>query len=102
MRTLRHRALRRFGTLCVLALLLVPLALSGHQHGNTRQSSTDACAVCGATNHTPAVNTPLKPQLIPTLHNLPVVAQTVSAPVYSYQSFKAGRAPPVAFPSHVA
>ena len=102
MRNLRHLALRRFGTLCVLALLLVPLALSGHQHSGIRPSSADACAVCVATSHSPAVNAPLKPQLTPTLQNLTVVAHTVSAPAHSYRSFKAGRAPPVAFPSHVA
>lgn len=51
---LRQSAWRRVQAVCLVALLLVPLALRGHGHaGHT--ATARSCSVCLATAHTPAL-----------------------------------------------
>jgi hypothetical protein len=54
----QRRSHRRAGVLLLVALLLVPIALSGHAHG---RSPAHACAICAVTQHAPMVRAPAPP-----------------------------------------
>ena len=90
----RQRLLHQVGALSVAVILLIPLALSGHRHGADQRSSSDSCAVCAVTAHSPAVDSTAVPVLVPTLQRLVTVDCVLAAPAATYQPFKAGRAPP--------
>ncbi|MBI3783416.1 MAG: hypothetical protein HY270_08435 [Deltaproteobacteria bacterium] len=94
---LRQQALQRVGAFCVAIILLVPVAFSGHRHSDDQRSGSDSCAVCAATAHSPAVDSPAAPLLAPALRRLAAVECFVAAPPATYRPFKAGRAPPSSF-----
>lgn len=89
----------RIGALFIIALTVVPLALSGHQHTTTEASP---CAACVATHHAPAANLAPLPRIAPTLYSFPLAATQVAAPVHVFRPFKTGRAPPVLLTARVA
>jgi len=51
----QRRVLSNLGSIVLAALLLVPLALRGHHHGDN-DPATRACAACVVAQHTPAVH----------------------------------------------
>jgi hypothetical protein len=95
MQRLRHLHTRRLSSLFLVALLLVPIAFSGHRHAdNTTQAGT--CATCLVVHHLPAASAPAVAHVAPVLvalrlpGSLPAVATSDARPV------ALGRAPPLA------
>jgi hypothetical protein len=102
MTLLRQRFAQRAGTMLVLVSLLVPLAFSGHGHRNAQLGGADACPVCVATHHSPAVSAPPIPQPPPVLPILTVATTVIVAPVVVAHPTHSGRAPPFSLLSRVA
>jgi hypothetical protein len=94
MSRLRYHALQRVGAIFIIALTLVPLALSGHHH-TTAEGPESCCAICVAAHHAPAASLVLLPRIAPILHSFTFVATPVGAPVHVFRPFTAGRAPPL-------
>ena len=88
----RHRIVERLRLIALLALLLVPIAFSGHQHATNQVAQP--CAVCVVTQHTPVTSTPNLP--VPTLVALvtTVVRETVATPPSLPPRAATGRGPP--------
>ena len=97
MRRLRHHALQRLRVLFTITLILVPLAFSGHFHGTTDHSSSDACAACVVKHHSRAASLSLLPVIAPVLNSAAVVVSTATAVAYVCRPFRTGRAPPALF-----
>jgi len=102
MRRLRHHALQRMRVLFTVALILVPLAFSGHFHPTTDHNSPDACASCVVQHHSRAASLSLSPVIAPVLNNTPIVVSTATAVAHVSLPFRTGRAPPVLFTARVA
>jgi hypothetical protein len=102
MTLLRRRFVQHVGRLLVIALLLVPLAFSGHRHSPTQPNAADGCAICVATHHSPVASAPLIPRPVPVLPVLAVTATAVAAPFVVARPTRSGRAPPFASTSSVA
>ena len=51
MRSMRRRLIQYAGPVLLISLLLAPIVASGHIH--TAHSSTQPCAICVVTHHTP-------------------------------------------------
>lgn len=88
----RRRLRRPASVLFLAALLLVPVALSGHTHVG---QSTHPCSICSVTHHAPIVGSPAPPELGHTLVALLVAPGVALAPVRTDLAVHAGRAPPV-------
>jgi hypothetical protein len=101
MTSLRQWSVQHVGRLLVVALLLVPLAFSGHRH-STQPGASDVCPVCVATHHSPAVSAPPNPQPAPVLPILTVATTVIVAPVVVARPTHSGRAPPFSLLSRVA
>jgi hypothetical protein len=91
MGAIRDRFRHRASVLLLAALLLVPVALSGHNHVGQR---THPCSVCAVTHHAPIVNTPALPAFTAQFASLVSVARSTPAPARTDQSPPTGRAPP--------
>ena len=91
----QHSGLRRLRALLVIALTLVPLALSGHQHAAPQRGAADSCAVCVAAHHAPAANLAPLPHLVPILDGFRITAAGVTAPAHVFRPLQVGRAPPL-------
>jgi hypothetical protein len=99
MESLQHRFRRRANVVLLAALLLVPIALSGHTHAT---QSTHPCSVCAVTHHAPIVSTPA----------LPVFAEQAARPLFVATAMpvgaridhapRTGRAPPFGLLSLIA
>jgi hypothetical protein len=83
------------GAAALVALLLVPLALRGHQHAD-QSAAARPCAVCLATAHTPAVAGPLTAEVAPSIVHTPAVPTDVLVLASCERRTHAGRAPPAA------
>src|SRR6266481_492986 len=94
MTSLRHRVIQRIGVLCTAALLLLPLALSGHRHQTAQASASDTCALCVATHFSPATTAPPLPQLAAAVVTVTTAALTAAPPARRCHSRPSGRAPP--------
>ncbi len=102
MRRLRYRALQRVRVLLIIALTLVPLALSGHFHTTTQRSAPDSCAACVVTHHSRAASLSLLPVAAPLLNSSAVEVSIAAAPADVSRSFRSGRSPPVLFTAGLA
>jgi len=102
MRSLRHHALQRLRVLFVVALTLVPLALSGHFHTATKGSTPDACGACVVKHHSRAASFSQPPVSGPVLESTTVVVSIAAAPAHVSLPFRTGRAPPALFSSRKA
>src|SRR5437762_3346532 len=74
MESLQHRFRARASVVLLAALLLVPVALSGHKHVGQR---THPCSICAVTQHAPIASTPALPQsasLLASLSSTPPAA----------------------------
>lgn len=56
---MRHRFVERLRSIALIALLFVPIALSGHIHAGDH--GTQPCAVCAVTQHTPVAQSATAP-----------------------------------------
>jgi hypothetical protein len=101
MSRLRDQALQRVGAVFVIALTLVPLALSGHHHKALDAGASRSCAVCVATHHAPGARLPLVPRVAPVLHSFQLPETRVVAPAHVFRPFRTGRAPPALFTARV-
>jgi len=64
MQLVRQRGARSVGALFLLALLSLPLALSGHHHQLDDLSvGRTGCAICAVTAHAPVLSSPALPAL---------------------------------------
>jgi len=86
-RRLRHPA----SILLLAALLLVPVALSGHTHVG---QSTHPCSICAVTHHAPIASSPAPPDVVQALVGVLAAPGSILAPVRTDQAPHAGRAPP--------
>jgi len=94
----RYGIVRRVGTLCAVALLLLPLVLSGHGHQAGQRSASDTCATCAVTHFSPVTTAPPLPQLSPQATALAPSVQMLAAPPRLCHSRPSGRAPPHSSP----
>jgi hypothetical protein len=92
MNGLRHRVIRLSGALLFAALLLVPLAESGHSHAN--RDLARPCAVCVATHHSPAAIAPVLAIAASITRASAAVFSPTVAPARRDHSPQSGRAPP--------
>lgn len=94
MQRARHRSVRRLQSLLLVALLLVPLAFSGHRHTDSAAQS-GSCATCLLVHHLPAAPAPVAAHAAPVFvartlpGSLPAVLTADARPV------AVGRAPPL-------
>jgi len=93
MRAARRRLGRSLGAAILAALLLLPLASSGHDHGADPGASRE-CGTCVAVRHTPSLAPAVAPGCAPRL--VGVAFQPVAPAVSSAtpQARPLGRAPP--------
>jgi hypothetical protein len=91
----QHVLVQRLLTLCVTALLVVPIVLSGHRHETGQPSSAHACALCQATHSSPAVTAPPVPLVAPSLDALPFTPSRSARVPRVSDPAHTGRAPPV-------
>jgi hypothetical protein len=87
----RHR--RPINVLLLVALLLVPVALSGHAHAGP---VTHPCSICAVTHHAPIVNTPAMPPLATQVVVRLWTPPSAPARVSLDRAPRTGRAPPLA------
>jgi len=102
MRRVRHYALERVRVMLVVALTLLPIALSGHFHTATAGSTCDACSVCVVKHHTGAANPLLRPIAAPVVTTSAVVVFTTAVPAFVPVPCRIGRAPPAPLAVRVA
>ena len=83
---------RSAGPIVLIALLLVPVVVSGHHHAGRTQGP---CAACVATHHTPAVGAPavIAPETAPLVVGFD--APSPAVPTASEGRRATGRGPPV-------
>jgi hypothetical protein len=93
MRGLRQENRRRVGALVFVALLLVPLAFSGHLHAND-VAAASGCATCLVVHHLPAVSAPIVAHVAPLLVALRLHAVDPAALPNDARPVALGRAPP--------
>jgi hypothetical protein len=91
MAVIQHRFRHRASVLLLASLLLVPVALSGHNHVG---QSTHPCSICAVTHHAPIVHTPTPPAFTARFTSLVSVPRPAPAPARTDQSPPTGRAPP--------
>jgi hypothetical protein len=95
MHRLRHRVSHLAGAVSLSALLLVGLALRGHQHAD---HAMRPCATCVVAQHSPAVNAPAPATISPLILHLLALASPPAAPPAIDRPTHPGRAPPSATP----
>src|SRR5882724_9978544 len=88
---LRHRFRHRASVLLLAALLLVPVALSGHSHA---RESTHPCSICAVTHHAPIVSAPALQVFTAELARPLIITPRASAGTRLDQAPRTGRAPP--------
>jgi len=100
MPTVRHRTSRLASILLLVALALVPLALTGHAHGDP--AAARACAMCVVAHHAPAVATaaPGCAVAVVVLSRAPLPPLLPTS--LAEHAPHAGRAPPFAPPTYLA
>jgi hypothetical protein len=91
---LQHRLRNRTSVLFLVALLLVPVAVSGHNHTGR---SAHPCSICAVARHTPSVSTAPPTLLLTRFTSLIAVPRPPAAPARTDQSPPTGRAPPTLF-----
>ena len=74
----RQRRVRRLGPLLLVALLLVPIVASSHDHA--AHPAAQPCATCVVTQHAPVVSAPVLPVAATSRLVLRVELQAVTAP----------------------
>jgi hypothetical protein len=96
-----RRVLRHAGAWMLLALLAVPLAMSGHRH-EPLHPQADSCALCAAVGSVAAAAVQASPQLTIVLqasaHRPPVRLAPADRPVVA----RPARGPPPASPPSLA
>lgn len=97
MRRLQHHVLQCVRVFVLVALTLVPLALSGHFHNATEHGTPDSCVACIAQHQAHGACVSLAPVTTPVLNRSPVVAPVTSVPAFISRPFRTGRAPPALF-----
>jgi hypothetical protein len=97
MKALRREIPQRVGVLFVLALTLVPLALSGHFHTAADQGTLDACAGCVVRHDSRATSPSPAPVTAPVFDSFAVVVCIAAAPPCISRPLRNGRAPPLPF-----
>ena len=97
MRRAQHNALQRVRVFLSVALILVPLALSGHFHTTSEHVAPDACAACATKHHSPTASPQPLALAAPLFSSLAVVVSPVTAPASVARPTYSGRAPPVLF-----
>jgi len=80
----------------MIALLLVPLAASGHAHRDG--SSSRSCATCIAAHHSPAAVSVALPLASATCDTFASPLPVSGVPPQPHRSPRAGRAPPLPTP----
>jgi hypothetical protein len=95
MQHLRHRVWQRFSSLLLVALLLIPLALSGHRHVND-VAQAGSCATCLVVHHLPAASPPAVAHVAPVLVALRLPGSLPAALAGDARPVAHGRAPPLA------
>ena len=93
MRGLRQDDRRRLRAFLLVALLLVPLAFSGHRHAN-EATGTSGCATCVVVHHLPAVSGPVVAHVAPLLIALRLQGTDTGALPGDARPVALGRAPP--------
>lgn len=93
MRGPRQQNRRRLSVLLLVALLLVPLAFSGHRHAN-EVAGANGCATCVVAHHLPAVSGALVAHVAPLLVALRLHGTDTAAPPSDSRPVALGRAPP--------
>lgn len=94
MRRLRHHPLHYVRVFFVIALTLVPLALSGHLHITQRNNTPDVCAACVVKHQSRSTSLSPLPISGPILTRFEVVESIAAAPAHVSLPFRTGRAPP--------
>jgi hypothetical protein len=94
MRPLRHSGLQRVKVLFTIALIFIPLVLSGHFHTTTQSNTSDSCAICVVSHHSPAARLSLLPVTAPVLTPSAMAVSTATVPAHVYPPLRIGRAPP--------
>src|SRR4051812_6751936 len=93
---LQRRSVRGASVVLLAALLLVPIALSGHAHAT---ASPHPCSVCAVTHHAPLVSAPTLPAFSTEFTGLVRIPRALSVGARRDQAPPTGRAPPaVALP----
>jgi hypothetical protein len=100
MRGLRQRALRRAGTLLMVALLAVPIVARAHTHRDL--GAARSCPTCVAVHHSPVIVVPAIGAAAPALASVAPPPPSHAVPAHSHRSPRAGRAPPSPAPVSVA
>jgi hypothetical protein len=95
----RRRVRRPASVLLLAALLLVPVALSGHTHVG---QATHPCSICAVTHHAPIIGSAAPPDLGHVLLGVLATPDGTFAPVRTDLAPHAGRAPPVLLHTVVA
>jgi hypothetical protein len=95
MRHLRHRYFRRLSSLLFVALLLVPIALSGHRHKNDA-TQAGRCAACIVVHHFPAASARVAAHVAPVVVALRLPGSVPAVLASDARPLALGRAPPLA------
>ncbi len=101
MRGTRQRGAGLPGIALLIALLLVPVALSGHRHA-THGAQSVPCATCLSVLHTPAANAAPVAHVDPVFVGMRVCDGAPAAQHTGEAPLALGRAPPVAPVTHFA
>jgi len=94
MKRLRQHACQRVRVFILVALSLVPIALSGHFHTATAGSTSDSCTACVVKHDSRIANLAVQPLSALVLHVSAVVVLIAAAPAHVSRPFRTGRAPP--------
>ncbi len=95
MRSVRYSARHATGTVLLLVLLVVPLILSGHTHPFGHPTAADACAMCVAVHHAPALTAPPILYVAPVGESSAVAAAPTAGPRIPCLPSRTSRAPPL-------
>ena len=96
---LRHRVRHPASVLLLAALLLVPVALSGHTHVD---APSHPCSICAVTHHAPLATASPPPTVARPIVTLLAAPGGALAPVRREQAPRIGRAPPAALSAVLA
>src|SRR5262249_6760837 len=91
---LRRGLARSIGGVFLLALLSVPLLLTGHRHDG-EQPTAGSCPVCVVTAHSPVASVQTAPTMSALLRSVPLAPLSVVARAGVERPSPVGRAPPL-------